>query len=153
MGKQGQPAGQLPPREEPPQLLRKFFIPTEYDRVVGGMGPLVGATHYEIKASTINMLPSFYDLASEDPYRHLDEFLDIRAMVRISHIEDDALRLRLFPFSLKEKARDWLKPLPPSVCIVTWEDLQREFLKKYFSIGKMNHYKRPIMTFTAPEGE
>ncbi|CAN6462689.1 unnamed protein product [Victoria cruziana] len=123
MGQQGPPAGQMPPREEPPQLLREFFIPTEYDRGVRGMGPHIGATHYEIKASTINMLPSFYGLASEHPCHHLDEFLDICATVRISHIEDDALRLRLFPFSLKEKAKDWLKSLPPSVRIAIWEDL------------------------------
>ncbi|CAN6454214.1 unnamed protein product [Victoria cruziana] len=153
MGQQGQPAGQLPPREEPPRLLGEFFIPTKYDRGAGGMGPLVGAIHYEIKASTINMLSSFYGLASEDPYRHLDEFLDVCVMVRISHTEDDVLRLRLFPFSLKEKAKDWLKSLPPSVQIVTWEDLQREFLKKYFSIGKTNHYRRAITIFAALEGE
>ncbi|CAN6483184.1 unnamed protein product [Victoria cruziana] len=87
------------------------------------MGPLVSAIHYEIKASTINMLSSFHGLASEDPHCHLDEFLNVCATVRISHIEDDALRLRLFPFSLTEKAKDWLKSLPPSVRIVTWEDL------------------------------
>ncbi|CAN6465202.1 unnamed protein product [Victoria cruziana] len=48
------------------------------------------------------MLPSFHGLESEDPYRHLDEFLDICATMKISHIEDDALRQRLFPLSLKE---------------------------------------------------
>ncbi|CAN6454695.1 unnamed protein product [Victoria cruziana] len=154
MGEQGPPAGPVPPREEPPRrLLREFFVPIEYDRGVGSVGPLVGAHQYEIKASTINMLPSFYGLASEDPYRHLDEFLDVCATVKIHNVEDSALRLRLFPFSLKEKARDWLKSLPPSVSIATWEDLQREFLKKYFPISKTNHYRRAISTFAALEGE
>ncbi|CAN6455648.1 unnamed protein product [Victoria cruziana] len=99
------------------------------------------------------MLPSFYNLEREDPYHHIDRFLDICATVRISHIEDEALRLRLFPFSLKEKAKDWLKSLPPSVRIVTWEDIPREFLKKYFLIGKMNYYRRAITTFSAMVGE
>ncbi|CAN6447442.1 unnamed protein product [Victoria cruziana] len=105
MGEQGQPAGQLPQHEEP-RLLREFFIPTDYDRGAGGMGTLVGLNHYEIKASTISMLPSFHGFASEDPYHHLDEFLDVCAIVKISHFDDGALRLRLFTFSLKEKARD-----------------------------------------------
>ncbi|CAN6455686.1 unnamed protein product [Victoria cruziana] len=154
MGEQGPPVGPMPPHEEPPtRLLREFFIPTEYDRGVGGVGPLVGAHQYEIKASTINMLPSFHGLASEDPYRHLDEFLDVCVMIQINNVEDNALRLRLFPFSLKEKATDWLKLLPPSVSVAMWEDLQREFLKKYFSIGKTNHYRRAISTFAALEGE
>ncbi|CAN6471871.1 unnamed protein product [Victoria cruziana] len=153
MGEQGQPAGQLPPREEPHRLLREFFVPTDYDCRAGGMGSLVGPNHYEIKASIINMLPSFHSFASEDPYRHLDEFLDVCATVKISHVEDSALRLRLFSFSLKEKARDWLKFIQLSVSIATWEDLQREFLKKYFFIGKTNHYRRAISTFAALEGE
>ncbi|CAN6462668.1 unnamed protein product [Victoria cruziana] len=118
MGEQGQPAGQLSQCEKP-RLLREFFIPTDYDCGAGGMGPLVGPNHYEIKASTINMLSSFYGFASEDLYRHLDEFVDVCATVKISHVEDNALRLRLFPFSLKEKARDWLKSIPLSVSIAT----------------------------------
>ncbi|CAN6447299.1 unnamed protein product [Victoria cruziana] len=93
MGQQIPASGHLPPREEPPQLLREFFIPTEYDRGAGGMELQIGAAHYEIKACIISMLPSFHGLEREDPYRHIDEFLDIFATVRISHIEDDALRL------------------------------------------------------------
>ncbi|CAN6440466.1 unnamed protein product [Victoria cruziana] len=145
--------GQAPTEEEPPRLLHEFFIPTQYDRGAGGMGPQIGANHYEIKASMINMLPSFHGLESEYPYRHLDEFLDICAAVRISHIEDDALRLRLFPFSLKDKAKYWLKSLPSSIRIATWDDLQREFLKKYFFIGKTNYFRRAITSFLALEGE
>ncbi|CAN6440141.1 unnamed protein product [Victoria cruziana] len=149
------PAGQqLPQQEVPtPRLLREFFVPSDYDHGSGGVGPLVGPNQYEIKAATINILPSFHGLATEDPYIHLDEFLDICATVKISHIDDGALRLRLFPFSLKDRARDWLKSLPPAVSIETWEDLQREFLKKYFPIGKTNHYCRAISLFTALEGE
>ncbi|CAN6456109.1 unnamed protein product [Victoria cruziana] len=154
MGEHGPLAGPVPPREESPRrLLREFFVPTEYDRGVGSVRPLVGAHQYEIKASMINMLASFYKLASKDPYHHLDEFLDVCAMVKINNVEDNALRLRLFPFSLKEKARDWLKSLPPSVSVAMWEDLQREFLKKYFPIGKTNHYRKAISTFAALEGE
>ncbi|CAN6465470.1 unnamed protein product [Victoria cruziana] len=162
MGDTRPPAGQqqLPVEQQQPQqgvpaprLLREFFIPSEYDRGSGSVGPLVGPNQYEIKAATINMLPSFHRLASEDPYRHLDLFLDVCATVKISNVEEGALRLRLFPFSLRDRARDWLKSLPPSVSINTWEDLQREFLKKYFPIGKTNHYRRAISLFTASEGE
>ncbi|CAN6446875.1 unnamed protein product [Victoria cruziana] len=98
------PAGQ---QEVPaPRLLREFFVPSEYDRGSRGVGPLVGPNQYEIKAATINMLPSFHGLANENPYRHLDLFLDVCATVKVSNVEDGALRLRLFPFSLKDRARD-----------------------------------------------
>ncbi|CAN6472372.1 unnamed protein product [Victoria cruziana] len=125
MGEAVPPAGQ---QEVPaPRLLREFFIPSEYDRGSGGIGPLVGPNQYEIKAATINILPSFYVLANEDPYRHLDLFLDVCATVKISNVEDGALRLRLFSFSLKDRARDWLKSLPPAVSIDTWRTCRENF--------------------------
>ncbi|CAN6472289.1 unnamed protein product [Victoria cruziana] len=99
---QQQPAPEVPA----PRLLREFFVPLEYDRGSGSVGPLVGPNQYEIKAATINMLPSFHGLANEDPYRYLDLFVDVYATVKITHVEDGALRLRLFPFSLRHRARD-----------------------------------------------
>ena len=32
-------------------------------------------------------------------------------MFRVDDVPDDAIRLRLFPFSLKDKAREWLNSL------------------------------------------
>ncbi|CAN6455451.1 unnamed protein product [Victoria cruziana] len=79
---------QLPQQEVPaPRLLREFFIPSDYDRGSGGVGPLVGPNQYEIKAATINMLPSFHGLANEDPYRHLDLFFNVCAIMKISNVE------------------------------------------------------------------
>ncbi|CAN6445222.1 unnamed protein product [Victoria cruziana] len=108
VGQQQLPVEQQQPRQEvpAPRLLREFFIPSDYDRGSGSVGPLVGPNQYEINAATINMLPSFHGLASEDPYRHLDLFLDVCATVKISNVEEGALRLRLFPFSLRDRARD-----------------------------------------------
>ena len=39
-------------------------------------------------------------------------FLDICDMFKVNGVPDDAIRLRLFLFSLKDKAREWLKSLP-----------------------------------------
>ncbi|CAN6462514.1 unnamed protein product [Victoria cruziana] len=92
-----------------PRLLREYFIPSEYDQGIAAMGPEIGAMQYEIKSFVINMLPMFYGIENEDPYRHLNEFLDVYVTVRIHGVDDDSLRLRLFPFSLKKKAKYWLK--------------------------------------------
>ena len=50
-------------------------------------------------------MPSLYGLSNEDTYKHLDEFLKIYSTVKIQNFSDDALRLKLFPFSLKDKAK------------------------------------------------
>ena len=85
--------------------LRDHFTPTTYAPTLCINMPQIGATHYEIKSSIIQMLPSFYGLSNEDPYKHLDEFLEICFTVKIQNFTDDALKMTLFPFSLKDKAK------------------------------------------------
>lgn len=72
---------------------------------MAAMGLDIRATHYDIKASVIIMLPSFHGIENEDLYKHLDEFLAVCGTLRINNINDDALRLRPFHFSLKESVR------------------------------------------------
>ena len=92
-------------REEPPRQMKEYFIPSTYNPSTCIHIPDIPASHYEIKSTTIQMLPSFYGNANEDPYKHLDEFLEICSTVKIQNFSDDALRLTLFPFSLKDKAK------------------------------------------------
>jgi IS1 family transposase len=44
-------------------------------------------------------------------YKRLDEFIEICSTIRLQNFSEDALRLRLFSFSLKEKAKYWLTSL------------------------------------------
>jgi hypothetical protein len=57
----------------------------------------------------------------------------------------NTIRLKLFPFSLKDKAKTWLQNLRPG-SIRAWDEMQQQFLKKFFSISqnklfqKTNHH-------------
>ena len=51
----------------------------------------------------------------EDPNLHLSVFLKVCDMLKINGAFTDAIRLRLFPFSLRDKARAWLHSLPAGV--------------------------------------
>ena len=97
------------------------------------------------------MLPSFYGNTNEDPYKHLDEFLEICSTVKIQNFIDDALKLTLFPFSLKDKAKHWLETIGKPIRL--WEEIQREFLKKFYPIGRTNTMRRAITGFTQLPGE
>jgi len=123
--------------EQKPVLLRDHYVPTTYTPSSSLQLPDITAAHYEIKPSIIQMLPSFYGLDNEDPYKHLDEFLEICLTMRLQNISEDALRMRLFPFSLKDRAKYWLNSLETN-SITSWAQMQHEFLKKYFTIGKTN---------------
>jgi hypothetical protein len=76
------------------------------------------------------LLPKFRGLDYENPYMHLKEFYMVCAM-HLNNL-DDVVKLTLFPFSLTEKARYWLHTLRPRT-IGTWQEMTREFLKKFFS--------------------
>ena len=62
------------------------------------------------------------------------------------------MRLKLFPFTLKDKAKIWLNSLRPR-SIRNWVDLQAEFLKKIFPTHRTNGLKRQISNFSAKENE
>ncbi|KAJ9693000.1 hypothetical protein PVL29_011915 [Vitis rotundifolia] len=62
------------------------------------------------------------------------------------------MRLKLFPFTLKDKAKIWLNSLRPR-SIRSWTDLQAEFLKKFFPTHRTNGLKRQISNFSAKENE
>jgi len=71
----------------------------------------------------------------EDPNLHLSVFLEVCDMLKLNGVSTDAIRLRLFPFLLRDKARAWLHSLP-SGCITTWDELARAFLAKFFPLIK-----------------
>lgn len=138
--------------DDNPIALRDHYLPTTYTSPTCLRLPDVTAAHYEIKPSTIQSLPSFLGLSTENPYDFLGEFLAICSTIKLSVFTEDALRMRLFPFSLKERAKHWFHSLAPN-SITSWAQLQQEFLKKYFPIGKTNDIRRAITSISQNEGE
>ncbi|MCI41680.1 retrotransposon gag protein, partial [Trifolium medium] len=51
--------------------------------------------------------------------------------VFVPNATEDAFRLRLFPYSLRDRAKSWLNSLEPN-SIATWNALAEKFLAKYF---------------------
>lgn len=64
-------------------------------------------------------------------------------------VSSDALCLRLFPFSLKDKALHHM----PSRSITTWDQLSHTFLAKYFPLSKTTQLKNQITSFAQKGGE
>ena len=108
--------------------------------------PTITANYFELKPSFIQMVPSFHGMSTEDPNLHIHNFLEICDTLKINGVKDEAIRLRLFPFSLKDKAKAWLISLP-SNSITTWTDLANRFLQKFFPPAKTGKLRNEIMTF------
>lgn len=126
--------------------LYTHFLPSSYATPSCIQLPPFTATHYEIKASILHVLPNFHGHTKDDPYQHIDEFITINSTLQIHNFPNEVLRLILFQFSLKESAKHWLSTLPAN-SITSWDQLKDAFLKKYFSIGKTIHYRKLITSF------
>ena len=55
----------------------------------------------------------------------------------------EQIKLRVFPFSLVDKAKDLLYYLP-SGSIITWEGLKKQFLEKFFPASKAANIRKDI---------
>ena len=94
----------------------------------------------------------FNGLSSEDLHLHLKLFLEVSDAFKIVGASQKAMRLRLFPFSLRDRARAWLNYLPPD-SITTWNDLAGKLLVKYFPPTKNAKLRNEITFFHQLEDE
>ena len=83
---------------------------------------------------------------------HIREFEEVYNTFKEETTIVDLMRLKLFPFTLKDIAKLWLNSLR-SRSIRNWTEMQTEFLKKFSSTHRTNSLKRQISTFSANENE
>ncbi|XP_031091054.1 uncharacterized protein LOC115996048 [Ipomoea triloba] len=67
-------------------------------------------------------------------------------------VTDEHITLRTFPFSLKDKAKDWLYNLPPEP-VTTWNDVKKLFLEKFFPSSKATNIRKEIYGIRQCTGE
>ena len=69
--------------------------------------PAIQENNFELKLIPLHLLQGiqFHELAHKDPNAHILNCLEVCDIVKYNGVSDDAIRLRLFLFSLKEKAK------------------------------------------------
>ncbi|KAG9458785.1 hypothetical protein H6P81_003293 [Aristolochia fimbriata] len=110
---------------------------------------------FEIKPQILSMIQNRYQfggLSNEDPNEHIERFLELCDTFKFEDITNEAIRLRSFPFTLRDREKSWLSTLPPD-SIRTWDELQRKFLGKYFPPTKTIKLRNAISNFMQEHDE
>ncbi|GJY10956.1 retrovirus-related pol polyprotein from transposon TNT 1-94 [Tanacetum coccineum] len=115
----------------------------------------VGNNVVPLRSDTIRLVQnecSFHGLRSEDPNQHLKDFLKLVDSLDLDGENRERTRLRLFQFSLRDQASNWLERLPAG-SITTWEDLTTRFLAQFFPLGRTVKLRNDILMFQQHHGE
>ena len=102
----------------------------------------IEANNFELKLSLISMVQQqqFGGHPSEDLNGHLSNFLQLCGTIKMNRVDHNVIKLMFFPFSLKEKERNWFHNLTQG-SIETWGEMVEAFLtnsQKYLSLGNQN---------------
>ncbi|KAK8521634.1 hypothetical protein V6N12_031528 [Hibiscus sabdariffa] len=117
--------------------------------------PEFEAEHFELKPVMFNMLNTlgqFGGSPNENARQHLKSFLEICNSFKIHGVSNDVLKLKLFPYSLRDKAKAWLNNLQPG-SLQSWTQLCRSFLAKFSYTNMTDHLRNQITSFRQEDGE
>jgi hypothetical protein len=130
--------------------LRELFAPVVTSSHLCILVRLTNATHYDLKPRVIQLLLSFYGLDHENPYAHVKKFKNICATTKFQNFFEESVYLRLFPFSLHDRATEWLDSNALG-SITSWESLLSKFYIKFFPMSRVNEARKEISSFTQDE--
>jgi hypothetical protein len=80
------------------------------------------------------------------------KFKNICATIKFQNFSEESVHLRLFPFSLHDRATEWLDSNAPG-SITSWEELLKQFYNKFFPMFRVNEARKEISSFTQDEDE
>ena len=76
--------------------------------------PATSAEAFDINASLLNLVmkDQFSGSPNEDHASHLNTFVELCDLQKKKDMDNDIVKLKLFPFSLRDKAKAWFSSLP-----------------------------------------
>lgn len=110
------------------------------------------AREYDLKGTHLYQLPHFYGNPTEDPMHFMREFYAIVGGIPLNRLTECQLRRRVFPSCLKDKAKNRLISLQPSI-LTTWDEVFNKFMLRYFPLKKTSDLKSQIQNFNQFDGE
>ena len=116
--------------------------------------PATTAEFYEIKPALLNLVmrEQFSGVSTDDAAAHLNNFVELCEMQKYKDVDGDIIKLKLFPFSLRGRAKDWLLSLPKN-SIDSWTKCKDAFIGRYYPPAKIISLRSSIMNFKQLDNE
>ena len=112
------------------------------------IAPATSVESYEINVALLNVVTKeqFFGSPNEDATSHLNTFVELCDMQKKKDVDNDIIKLKLFPFSLRDRAKTWFSSLPKN-SIDSWNKCKDAFISKYFPPAKIISLRNDIMNF------
>ena len=138
-------AAEVPQEQDTMEDLWKSFIQDKY-LAVGQ--PAIDANDFELKLALITMVQQnqFTGYSTEDPNKHLVQYLRIANTVKLNGVRQEVIKLQLFPFSLRDIAEIWFDSLPYG-SVNTWEKLMKAYFSRFLPPFLISKQRMEIPTF------
>ena len=94
------------------RTMRDYMNPTRKTPISAIVRPAHHTT-LNLKLGMLQTLPLFHGCESERPYTHLKDFENACSIFQGNSCSQKILLLKLFPFTLKDKAKLWFNLLRP----------------------------------------
>ena len=107
---------------------------------------------FELKSSLLHHIPKYHGLSMENPNKHLKEFEVVCSSMTPINVDGSILKMKAFPLSLLDKAKDWLYELAPGT-VTSWESMKRAFLEKFFPTSCVILLRKKISGIQQNQGE
>src|SRR3954468_21051254 len=98
------------------------------------------------------MKEQFFGSSSDAAAAHLNNFVELCDMQKYKDVYGDIIKLKLFPFSLRGKAKKWLLSLPRN-SIDSWIKCKDTFIGKYYPPAKIISMRSEIIKFKQSDNE
>ena len=137
------------------KALRDYFVPSLTGATSCIIAPTIKANNFELKAGLIQLVQhtcQFDGHPHDDPNENISNFLEICDKRRTNGVSVEVIKLKLFLFSLKDKAKTWFNSLSKNT-IATWDEMANKFLTKYFPLSKAAKLRGDLTTFSQFESE
>jgi len=108
------------------RTLTEYAIPSTEEPCAIIVYPRVEGNDFEIKPALLHLVQQnqFSGSPTEDPNLHISTFSRLSVTYKANQ---EAVRLHLFPFSLKDRANTWFHSLEVG-SITSWDQMRRAFL-------------------------